>query len=574
MNKNFTLKMVFICCLTAGVLNASYLHAQWSDDPGENNVVIGANSDQSRNCIVSDGLGNFIIGWRDLRNASNAVTGGEVYAQKFSAEGYVQWSANGIQINATTFSDGHINPLMVKSENGNVITVWLKMGSSFTDPTHLYAQKTDGAGNSIWGGNVRVFNLPGSENTQKITPDHSNGVVVVCSYSSGSFGATKDVIAQRINSSGSVMWESAGLTICNASGNQMYPSLTTNNTGDTYFAWKDSRSDTGGDIYVQRVDSSGNVKWNVNGIAVCNDQYGQEYPTVINDGSTGVIIVWVSNVNSEWKIYVQRIDESGNKQWGTNGIKVADKTYFMMPALLSDGAGGAIIVWGDTRGSDNDVYAQKINSSGLVQWASGGVLVSGATGNQSDPVAIADGANGAIAVWKDYRSDVNGDIYAQRINSAGSSLWQNNGLAVCTSPSIQESPSLVSNGNEGAVICWDDRRNGTDYDIYAQEVDKDGKLGGAATMIEPQKESFVSTLSVSPNPASGHAEISFSIPRDANVDIRIFDISGRQVSYPLSKIMNEGIHTLTWETGGVYPGLYIIKLTTGKNSVIQKIIIK
>ena len=43
---------------------------------------------------------------------------------------------------------------------------------------------------------------------------------------------------------------------------------------------------------------------------------------------------------------------------------------------MSDGAGGAIITWQDSRSGGSDIYAQRIVGSGGVQWTADGVPIS------------------------------------------------------------------------------------------------------------------------------------------------------------------------------------------------------
>jgi hypothetical protein len=43
--------------------------------------------------------------------------------------------------------------------------------------------------------------------------------------------------------------------------------------------------------------------------------------------------------------------------------------------MVSDGSGGAIIVWNDLRNSTSDIYAQRINANGVVQWTINGVAI-------------------------------------------------------------------------------------------------------------------------------------------------------------------------------------------------------
>src|SRR3989304_788331 len=56
--------------------------------------------------------------------------------------------------------------------------------------------------------------------------------------------------------------------------------------------------------------------------------------------------------------------------------------YQYNPTIVSDGIGGAIITWFDFRNGDYDIYAQRINASGDVQWTADGVPICTATGSQ------------------------------------------------------------------------------------------------------------------------------------------------------------------------------------------------
>jgi len=110
-------------------------------------------------------------------------------------------------------------------------------------------------------------------------------------------------------------------------------------------------------------------------------------------------------------------------QWSTNPnvnnpISTAENNQWA-PNIISDGMGGAIITWEDARsGIFADIYAQRINASGVVQWTTNGVPISTAPGDQWTPMITSDSAGGAIIRWLDLRSGER-DIYAQRINALG-----------------------------------------------------------------------------------------------------------------------------------------------------------
>jgi hypothetical protein len=187
-------------------------------------------------------------------------------------------------------------------------------------------------------------------------------------------------------------------------------------------------------------------------------------------------------------------------QWSTspdtnNAICTAANNQFT-PKIVSDGAGGAIITWIDYRNViyDIDVYAQRINSSGVVQWNSNGVAISTAANNQSGHSIVGDGAGGAIIAWKDYRnSSYDSDVYAQRINSSGVVQWNSNGVAISTAANNQGSTYITSDGAAGAIITWLEYDDVVTFShVYAQRVDASGVVqwttGAVAISTDPRAD--------------------------------------------------------------------------------------
>ncbi|MEW6686692.1 MAG: hypothetical protein AB1393_10890 [Candidatus Edwardsbacteria bacterium] len=111
------------------------------------------------------------------------------------------------------------------------------------------------------------------------------------------------------------------------------------------------------------------------------------------------------------------------------------------------------------------------------QWIPNGVAICTATGDQVGVTIVSDGGSGAITAWIDGRSGTADDIYAQRVNAGGITQWTLDGVAICTAAGNQSNPTIVSDGAGGAIIAWHDYRSGTNYDIYAQRVDSLGSTG-------------------------------------------------------------------------------------------------
>jgi hypothetical protein len=284
----------------------------------------------------------------------------------------------------------------------------------------------------------------------------------------------QDIYTQAITAAGATEWTSNGVALCTASDDQQYPYAVSDGSGGAIVVWHDARSGAD-DIYTQRVSSAGTPLWTSNGIVVCNAAFGQTFPRIVADGSGGAIMVWADGRNGNSDIYAQRVNASGATQWASNGVVVASAVGPQLaPELVTDGAGGSIVVWEDTRGGFNDIYSQRLDAAGNALWTPDGISVCSAAGNQYFPHIVSDGGGGAIATWSDKRGGSFFDIYAQHIQSMGSVAWATDGVAVCTAANDQDSPALVADGSGGATIAWADLRNGTNYNVFAQHFDSAG----------------------------------------------------------------------------------------------------
>ena len=99
---------------------------------------------------------------------------------------------------------------------------------------------------------------------------------------------------RRVDGSGAVLWTADGVAVCTATDHQEWPVICSDGSGGAIITWMDSRSGYA-DIYAQRVDGSGAVKWTADGVAVCTATPNQYYPTICSDGAGGAIITWSEN---------------------------------------------------------------------------------------------------------------------------------------------------------------------------------------------------------------------------------------------------------------------------------------
>jgi hypothetical protein len=284
------------------------------------------------------------------------------------------------------------------------------------------------------------------------------------------------IYAQKLGAeTGASQWTANGVLVCTAEGYETYPQLVTDGAGGAIIAWEDVRPGGDGSIYAQRVASAdGAPIWALAGVGVCTATGLQDVPELVSDGASGAIITWEDHRGTENDIYAQKVEASdGAPLWTADGMPVCAATKDQdLPAIASDTMGGAVIAWWDYRsGTKWNIYAQRLGTAaGAPQWTADGVAVTTATISRANLDIASDASGGAIIAWEDSHAGQGVDIYMQKMAAAtGAPQWQANGVGVCTASENQELPRVAPDGAGGVIAVWEDHRNGNN-DIYAQRV--------------------------------------------------------------------------------------------------------
>jgi hypothetical protein len=374
------------------------------------------------------------------------------------------------------------HPKILK-DGGGAIIAWERDGV-------VYAQKVDADGNLLWAENGVAVSSGGDCRLPQLASDGAGGAIFAwLDYETG-------IYAQRIGSNGAPVWTDVvavaeptlPLAIIGS------PSIASDEAGGAIIAWMDYRTESQS-IYSQRINSAGVAQWTTNGVSVSSLPACSQYPMIVADGSHGAIIAWnysspyCSGSGSYYDIYAQRVDADGAVQWGSTGVAVctaASNQY--LSDTESDGNGGAILAWYDMRTPSNsyDIYAQKVNFGGVPQWTADGVGVCVAgPAPQTNPVIASDGAGGAYVSWVDNRTSPV-SIFAQRLDLTGTPQWTSNGIIISDYTFNNAGGlNMTEDGSGGAIIGWIDGHAVAGYGLLAaQKVNAGGTLqwpaGGAA----------------------------------------------------------------------------------------------
>jgi len=447
--------------------------------------------------ITDDGSGGAIIVWPTEKGAC---------AQRLDSQGSCLWGKKGRQIYSVAAHP--ISPLVAGDSAGGAIIAWTDEHHSSADTPQwgVYVQRLDPQGRVIWTeegisvsagpfdvnqGQVEMIN----ESLIELINDGSGGAILLW-YNELKINDHWEttVHVQRLGPDGEYLWGNRGIQICDTAPDPRWAKLVSDGSGGVIIVWEDNRGqDTR--IYSQRISSDGGMLWPNSGIPVASGSGAQLQPQIIDDGMGNFIIAWMESSHPQYdigenNIYVQKIDADGKLLWTEGGIPLCTASKNQThPELASDGSGGCIVVWHDTRNRPNrDVYAQRVSSEGKILWEADGVLIWDVSGVDkssieagSYDIQIIDDSTGAIVVWQANPKSATvgafkgGRIYTQRLSPTGERLWPE-AIRVYENPSLksQAYSSVVSDSAGGVIIGsivgkgdWPDL-------VYAQRVDAEG----------------------------------------------------------------------------------------------------
>jgi len=373
-------------------------------------------------------------------------------------------------------------PELCSDGNGGALITWQEADrykwhkENEYDKFDIFVQWIDSYGTPRWsvsgldtfqGAPVCTVEGVGNQLYPKIAPDGSGGAYITWYDYRNTY---PDIYIQRITNNGTMAtgWPLNGKRIYQAANQNSINTfddlqIVSDGTGGAIIAWARYNAQNKYTVYAQRITGNGTTQWGASdGMIVCQEVGHQDHPRLISDGAGGAVIVW----DYGGEIHGQRILASGSPDpsWGASG-KVIGNYPAYLPQIMRDGANGAIITWCNS-GTPTGIYAQKIDLSGNRLWNPAGVDTTCRGGPYWDMAS--DNNGGVIIVFEKGSSDfeyfnnpTRRDIYAQRINSSGIVQWTAGGNPVCVNWANQEMPKIASDGRTGANIIWQDWRNGT-----------------------------------------------------------------------------------------------------------------
>jgi len=271
-----------------------------------------------------------------------------IYAQKV-VDGVPQWGTSGILVDEANYDyiiDDVVGPYIL----------YHSQGALYKD---LFVQRISGD-SLAWSSHVVISD---AEEIQRFPHAilKDNGDLVV-TWEDSRDGTTA-VYGQLVHPNGSVQWTANGVAIANFDNFQYDPAICTDGT-DYYVSWSDFRNGLDEDVMMQKLNGEGNLLWNATGLEIAardSVQFDSNL-TYVNDR---VLVLWTDFYGPASNIYAQTVNADGSMNWGANGYVLCDAIMNQYePQAVKTGDNYAIAAWRDARSSGkteiSGLYVQKL----------------------------------------------------------------------------------------------------------------------------------------------------------------------------------------------------------------------
>jgi hypothetical protein len=113
--------------------------------------------------------------------------------------------------------------------------------------------------------------------------------------------------------------------------------------------------------------------------------------------------------------------------------------------------------------------------------------------------------------------------------------------------------------------------DGTLFNMEEEDWVSDTPFGGTNGINSLNKTNL--SLNIFPNPFSTETSIRFNVTDNSNIQLEIFDLTGKKINQLIKTNLNKGIYTINYLSYKLKTGVYICKLTQGNRVSTKKLIV-
>ena len=556
------------------------LSASWPSDVLKNLKINDIFDEQIQPLVAASPDGGCYISWFDRSTGSYRL-----FLQKLDARGNFLWGKDGLLVSEQKQDTWLTSYDMIADSKGNVIITFADIRNN--DIQNVYAYKISPDKQFLWGEDgVWLSESEYFEHSPRVVETSDGGFMFAWEiiYDSESSG----VMVQKLTSGGEKVFLNGNLTITSSNPKNCYSRIVASDNGSAIVAFMGYDSDTlvkedDMILTVQKINASGDIMFPVGnpikfGIEIQNCG-GIVYfirPVMISDGNNGAYLAWYDDryKNNIYTTYIQHIDAHGNVLFKENGTPAStlEGNEMLHPLLAyNPQSNEPMIFWSnDNKASPIEgasIRCQRYNLTGKPVFGNAGKTVFAMYTDKDAPeYTIAPSNDGVYVLLLDDESLSPQCPYPYKlkcmyINYNGEQIW-NESIITMTEGSPKMELQAITDANSSCNAVWCDQRLDAGG-IYAQRINQDGTPGYKPTDVD---DNIIKSLKMdnTPNPFSDATKISYYLPKEGHVSIKLYDAVGNEIKILVNDNMGAGEHYYILRNPGLSAGVYYCRMSTGK----------
>jgi hypothetical protein len=458
-----------------------------------------------------------------------------IFARKLDEYGYYQWPPVQIHYNDSSFITQGVPGLgrtwggWISDGDGGVILFWYdhrgahKDGFGIWRSNAIYAQRVDRFGTVLWApGGVRAQGAETGWKLAGITGDGQEGCVIAWSESEFGFPGAQNrerTKIQRISSTGSILWE----RVLDSSSTQYtlgYSNIVRAEDRLFFLASTGAR--------ILALDGTVITQTPLAGLGLLISEKDSVLYSAINVASDTILQTKLTaTLDTIWTAY-----SSGG----------GGSSTLLHNPVVPDGVGGVYYL--RTR-IDTSIFVRirRVDGRGEV-WLNE-LLVRGTdipTGGFEGHGGIMFG-NSSGKVW--------------RYDSLAQPAWQVNPITILINAGEAYFPLLAADNNGGMIMVFWTTFGG----VFAHHSGRNGQIGIITKVNDNDFTPGSFTLEQNfPNPFNSSTIISYTVPKQAIVQMEVFDMLGRKIAAAVNDMHSPGKHSVTIHASSWASGIYFYRL--------------
>lgn len=489
-----------------------------------------------------DKFGNYIVA-----GSSENFQDYDYIVLKYNISGNLLWSR---RYNSPVNRYDYLTD-MILDDSGNVYITGESQVESSGGDLDWITIKYKPNGDTAW---IRSFEWTGNgpDEPFSITLDKLNNVFIT-GFCLASPPNGRDMVTAKYNSNGDFQW-AKNYSSANFGSDWGY-SVVTDDSNNVYSSGYGSIP-TGNEIVTIKYNTHGDEIW-IRKFPTLGGDYLRPVKS-IKDKENNIIVNDLYYPSGDYGFNTIKYNTNGDLLWN-RFYKGAGNLNFCF-ALCTDSSGNIYAAGRNTSvGTGNDFLTIKYNMFGDTSWIriyDGGDSLS----DETNSIGI-DSLENVYVTGKSQSPGIAFlDFLTIKYNSTGNLVWEKryNGLGIPYMSDVAYTISVDKKGS--AIISGNSELSNNHSGIVTIKYSSVTNIFNNNLKNENLEYSLFQNY---PNPFNPITTISYDIPNDENVNIKVFDLTGREIQTLVNEMKQSGKYKIIFDGSNLASGVYFYKIEAG-----------